>query len=55
MFRELNKIIRLYFRFYTNKFAVDTLIYFVADRCNFRCKTCFNADNMYKVNKGPVD
>ncbi|MBT6047464.1 MAG: radical SAM protein [Candidatus Scalindua sp.] len=46
MLRKLNKIVSPYFRLYTNKFAVDTLIYFVTDRCNFRCKTCFNAEHM---------
>ncbi|MFQ5714753.1 MAG: radical SAM protein [Candidatus Scalinduaceae bacterium] len=46
MFRKLNKIFRPYFRYYTKQFAVDSLIFFITDRCNFRCKTCFNVENM---------
>ena len=50
MFHRLNKIVRLYFKYYTNRFAVDSLIFFITDRCNFRCKTCFNVENMEKAN-----
>ena len=50
MFRKLNKIVRPYFRYYANKFAVDSLIFFITDRCNFRCKTCFNVENMENPN-----
>ena len=50
MFRKLNKIVRPYFRYYTKKFAVDSLIFFITDRCNFRCKTCFNVENMENAN-----
>lgn len=46
MFRKLNKIVRPYFLYHTNRFAVDSLIFFITDSCNFRCKTCFNVENM---------
>lgn len=50
MFHTINKIAKPYFRYYTNKFAVDSLIFFITDRCNFRCKTCFNVENMENAN-----
>ena len=50
MFSKLNKIVTPYYRYYTKKLAVDSLIFFVTDKCNFRCKTCFNAENMENAN-----
>jgi len=51
MFGKISKIARPYYRYYTGKFAVDSLIFFITDRCNFRCKTCFNVENMESANK----
>ena len=51
MFGKISKIARPYYRYYTGKFAVDSLSFFITDRCNFRCKTCFNVENMESANK----
>lgn len=38
--RPLN-LLKAYHNCYLNKFSLDGLIFFVTDRCNFKCKTCF--------------
>ncbi len=44
----VSRLLRLYYKCHFQNFALEDLVFFVTNRCNFKCRTCFYSKSLNK-------